>query len=291
MPTPLATRLVTPGRPTPLGPTLTATGINFALFSAHATAVDLCLFDPTGRVQTDVVRLHRRSDEVWHGYLAGVLPGQLYGYRVYGPYEPERGHRFNAHKLLLDPYAKAIRGTLQWSDALFGYRIGHPRGDLSFDRRDSARFMPKSQVVDSLYHWGDDRRPHVAWQDSILYETHVRGFTMRHPGVPQNLRGTYAGLASEASIEHLKCLGITAVELLPIHAFFDEGHLIDQGLRNYWGYNTLSFFAPDARFSASVSPHDDLREFKAMVRALRAFKGLPHRVEKLNEINNDNPIR
>ncbi len=258
---------VWPGRPYPLGATWDGKGVNFALFSANAERVELCLFDRADRPETARVILPENTNQVWHGYLPEAKPGQLYGYRVYGPYEPERGHRFNPHKLLLDPYAKAIQGTLQWSDSLFGYRIGHPRGDLSFDRRDSARFLPKAQVLDTgTFDWGDDKPPGTAWEDTIVYETHVRGFTMRHPGVPQDLRGTYAGLASDASIDHLQRLGVTAVELLPIHAFFDEGHLIDQGLRNYWGYNTVGFFAPEAMY-ASGPPAD---EFRGMVRRLHA---------------------
>ncbi len=256
---------VWPGQPYPLGATWDGSGVNFALFSANAERVELCLFDRPDRPEVARILLPEYTNQIWHGYLPEARPGQLYGYRVYGPYEPERGHRFNAHKLLLDPYAKAIKGSLQWSDALFSYRIGHPRGDLSFDRRDSARFMPKSQVVDSLYHWGDDRPPHVPWADTIVYETHVRGFTMRHPGVAVASRGTFAGMATPEAIEHLVRLGVTSVELLPVHAFFDEGHLVDQGLKNYWGYNSIGFFAPEPRYSATG---DAVNEFRAAVREL-----------------------
>jgi glycogen operon protein len=201
---------------------------------------------------------------VWHVYLPDVRPGQLYGYRVYGPYEPERGHRFNPHKLLLDPYAKALSGTLRWTDAHFGYRIGDRAADLSFDRRNNAAGMPKCRVVDTAFTWGGDRPPQRSWHSAILYELHVRGYTMRHPDVPEPLRGTFAGMAAPAAIEHLRKLGVTAVELLPIQAFLDDRHLLARGLRNYWGYNTLGFFAPDPHYLAS----DSLTEFKTLVQQL-----------------------
>jgi glycogen operon protein len=238
--------------------------VNFALFSENAEKVELCLFDPRGRKELDRIALPEYTDEVWHGYLPDLRPGQLYGYRVHGPYDPERGHRFNPNKLLLDPYAKALSGTVRWSDANFGYRVGHRSEDLSFDRRNNAAGMPKCRVVDTAFTWGGDRPPQRQWHESILYELHVRGFTMRHPDVPELLRGTLAGLAAPAAIQHLKALGITAVELLPIQAFLDDRHLLERGLRNYWGYNTLGFFAPDPRYLAG----DSLTEFKTMVQHL-----------------------
>lgn len=253
-----------PGSPHPLGATWDGTGVNFALFSAHAERVELCLFDPSGQRELERLALPEYTDEVWHGYLPDGLPGQLYGYRVFGPYEPRRGHRFNANKLLLDPYAKSIVGPLRWSDAHFGYRIGAPREDFSFDRRDNARGMPKCQVIDTAYTWGDERRPNTPWNRSVLYEAHVRGLTMRHPDVPQPLRGTYAGLARPEMIEHLQRLGVTALELLPIHAFVDDRHLLARGLRNYWGYNSIGFFALEPRYSATGRAN----EFKAMVNRL-----------------------
>ena len=255
---------VWPGRPYPLGATWDGRGVNFALFSAHAERVDLCLFDPAGIREIDRITLPEYTDEVWHGYLPDATPGLLYGYRVYGPYDPKNGHRFNPNKLVLDPYAKTIVGRTHHSDAIFGYRVGSPRGDLSFDRRDSARAMPKAQVVDPSYAWAGDRPPRTPWASTVIYETHVRGMTMRHPDLPGYLRGTFDGLAAKPVIDYLKGLGVTAVELLPVHAFFDERHLVGRGLRNYWGYNTLGFFAPEPRYlSAGL-----LSEFKIMVARL-----------------------
>ncbi len=255
---------VWPGEPYPRGATWDGRGVNFALFSLHAERVELCLFDEQGRRELYRVALPEYTDEVWHGYLPDVRPGQLYGYRVFGPYDPERGHRFNPHKLLLDPYAKALSGTLRWSDAHFGYRLGHPATDLSFDRRNNAAGMPKCRVVDPAFTWGDDRPPRVGWHETILYELHVRGFTMRHPAVPPHLRGTFAGLGWPAVVRHLHALGITAVELLPVHAFVDDRHLVERKLRNYWGYNSIGFFAPETRYGA----RDPLGEFKTLVRTL-----------------------
>lgn len=257
---------VWPGSPSPRGATWDGLGVNFALFSEHAERVDLCLFDPTGRHEIRRITLPEQTDQVFHGYLPQARPGQLYGYRVYGPYRPREGHRFNGHKLLLDPYARNIVGQVRWHDALFGYRIEHSEGDLSFDRRDSAPHMPRCKVVESAFTWGDDRRPAVPWHETVIYEAHVRGLTKRHPAVPEALRGTYAGLASAPVIEHLQRLGVTTLELMPVHAFLDDRHLLDGGLRNYWGYNTLGFFAPDHRYSASGK----LNEFKTMVRTLHA---------------------
>ncbi len=253
---------VWPGHPHPLGATWDGSGVNFALFSAHATKVELCLFDREGRREIERIVLPEYTDEVWHGYLPEAYPGMLYGYRVHGPYEPTAGHRFNPSKLLLDPYAKALRGDLRWSDGHFGYRVGSPREDLSFDRRDNARGMPKCVIIDSAYTWGDDHPPGVPAQQTITYETHVRGMTMHHPGVPEPLRGTFAGLAHPPVIEHLVKLGITAVELLPIHAFVQDRHLIAKGLGNYWGYNSIGFFAPEPHYLAGGA----IGEFKTMVK-------------------------
>ncbi len=256
---------VWPGRPYPLGATWDGSGVNFALFSIHATRVELCLFDSSGRRELERIELPEYTDEVWHGYLPDVAPGQLYGYRVHGPYEPRRGHRFNPNKLLIDPYARVLQGQLSWTDAHFGYRIGSPRQDLSFDRRDNARAMPKCCVVDPAFTWGGDRRSRVPWAETVIYETHVRGLTERHPDLPVRLRGTYAGLGSPPMIDYLVKLGITAVELLPVHAFVDDRRLVEQGLRNYWGYNTLAYFAPEPRYAASASASI---EFKSMVKRL-----------------------
>ncbi len=257
---------VWPGDPYPLGAVWDGEGVNFALFSEHAQRVDLCLYDSSGRNELQTIQLPERTDQVWHGYLPEVQPGQLYGYRVFGPYDPASGHRFNPKKLLIDPYAKHIRGTLRWSDAHFGYRIGHQKADLSMDRRDNGRSMPKSMVVDPAFSWGDDSPPRTPWQDTLIYEAHVKGFTARHPEVPTALRGTYAGLATAPVIDHLRRLGVTAVELMPVHAFVDGRHLVEQGLSDYWGYNSIGYFAPDMRYSASGS----LREFKTMVKRLHS---------------------
>ena len=255
------------GRPYPLGATWDGAGVNFALFSEHATGVDLCLFDgPEPGARETRVPVTECVDHVWHVYLPDVTAGQLYGYRVHGPYEPEGGHRFNPHKLLLDPYAKLVARQIEWDDALFGYPIG--TDDLQFDPRDSARFAPLAAVIDPAFTWGDDRRPQTPWHKTVVYECHVKGFTRRMPGVPEHLRGTYLGLASDAAVEHLLSLGVTAVELLPVHHRADDRHLVEKGLSNYWGYNTLAFFAPDTRFAAD--PRQAVGEFKAMVRRLHA---------------------
>jgi isoamylase len=256
--------LVQDGRPFPLGATWDGIGVNFALFSAHATKVELCLFDGEGRRELERVELPEYTDEVWHGYLPDARPGTVYGYRVHGPYEPTSGHRFNPNKLLLDPYGKRMVGQLTWDHALFGYRIGSPREDLSFDKRDSARFMPKSCVIDPAFTWGRARPTTVPWDRTIFYETHVKGFTQRHPAVPPELRGKFGGLAHRSVISYLTSLGITSVELLPIHAFVDDSYLLDKGLRNYWGYNTIGFFAPEPRYMASPF----VNEFKEMVARL-----------------------
>ncbi|HET9816507.1 MAG TPA: glycogen debranching protein GlgX [Xanthobacteraceae bacterium] len=249
---------ISAGAPHPLGATWDGRGTNFALFSANAEKVELCLFDSYGRREIERIALPERTEDVWHGYLADVVPGQLYGYRVHGPYHPERGLRFNSHKLLIDPYAKQLVGRLVWSDAHFGYRAGSARADLSFDRRDNARGMPKSMVVDEAFTWGEERRPSIPWQDTIIYEAHVKGLTQLREDVPPAWRGTYRGLAAPAVVNHLKRLGVTTVELLPIHAFIDDRHLIERSLSNYWGYNTVGFFAPEARYAVDA-PLDAFR--------------------------------
>lgn len=248
-----------------LGATWDGSGVNFALFSANATKVELCLFDPTGRRETDRIELPENTHEIWHGYLPWVRPGQLYGYRVYGPYAPEEGHRFNPNKLVLDPYARALSGQLRWHDALFGYRIGHKKGDLSFDKRNSAFAMPKCVVVDPAHTWGGDIRPRHPWQETIIYEAHVKGISARNQALPEQVRGTFEGLAHPATIDHLVRLGVTAIELLPVQAFVDDRYLVDKGLSNYWGYNTLGFFTPAPRY---LTRDGAINEFKLMVRRL-----------------------
>ena len=262
-----STMTVWPGQPYPLGATWDGEGVNFALFSEHADQVILCLFDAKGKHEIAHAPLRERTGQVWHGYLPEARPGLLYGYRVHGPHRPEEGHRFNPNKLLLDPYAKAIAGPMQWSDAQFGYRLGGRTEDLSVNTRNSAPGMPKCQVVDSAFFWGDDRRPHTPWRNTLIYELHVRGFTMRHSELPVELRGTYAGLACGPVIDYLKALGVTAVELLPVHYFSDERLLLDRGLRNFWGYSTLGYFAPNPRYAATDNP---VAEFKSMVKTLHS---------------------
>ena len=257
---------VGPGRAYPRGATWDGEGVNFAVFSEHADKVELCLFDARGRHETQRIPMRERTDHVWHCYLPQARPGQAYGYRMHGPYAPDKGHRFNPHKLLIDPCARDFIGTLRWHDALYGYTVGHAKGDLSFDRRDSAAYLPKCRVLEPAFTWGDDRRPQVPWHEMVIYELHVRGFTMRHPDVPPQFRGTYEGLASGPVIQHLRRLGVTTIELMPIHAFIDDRQLVERGLRNYWGYNTLGFFAPEARYSASGK----VKEFKTMVKTLHS---------------------
>ncbi len=279
------------GRPYPLGVTLNLSpgpspgrpergdghrdhtphdGANFAIFSEHATAVDLCLFDrPDGRTESARYRLPGRTDQVWHGFLPDIQPGQLYGYRVHGPYAPEQGHRFNPNKLLIDPYAQALAGELIWDDAVHGYVFDEDDNDLSFDERDSAPFVPKGIVIADAFDWEEDRQPDVPWTDTVIYECHVKGLTALHPEVPERLRGTYLGLASEPIIDHLKYLGVTAVELLPIHHAVDERRLVNLGLVNYWAYSTIAYFAPCARY-ATGSLGQQVHEFKSMVKALHA---------------------
>ena len=252
------------GQPHPRGASWDGKGVNFALFSAHAEKVELCLFDRSGQHEDARIVLPEYTDEVWHCYLPEARPEQLYGYRVYGPYDPAAGHRFNPNKLLIDPYTKALSGPLRWSDAVFGYRAGSPREDLSFDRRDSARLVPKCRVVETAFTWNDDHPPRTGWEETIILEMHVKGFTIRHPAVPARERGTFAALASPAVIDYLVELGITAVELLPIHAAVSEHVLVQRRLPNYWGYNSIGFFAPDPRFL----PNGSVAEFKRAVKRL-----------------------
>ena len=252
------------GSPRRLGATWDGRGTNFALFSENAEKVELCLFDRLGRRELDRIELPERSEDVWHGYLPDVLPGQAYGYRVYGPYDPKRGHRFNPNKLLLDPYAKRLAGHFAWSDAHFGYRLKGANADLSFDRRDNARGMLKAVVVDEAFTWGSDRSPERPWHETFIYEAHVKGLTARREDVPPPLRGFFRGLAAPAMIEHLQRLGVTAIELLPIQAYIDDRSLVERGLRNYWGYNSIGFFAPEPRYA----PEDAAGTFKSTVSQL-----------------------
>lgn len=262
---------VWPGKPYPLGATWDGQGTNFALFSEHATKVELCLFDSAHSTsETHRLVLREQTDRVWHGYVPGVRPGQAYGFRVHGPYEPNAGHRFNPHKVLLDPYAKAIAREVRWDDSLFAYQVGDPAGDLSFDQRDSAAFAPLAEVIDPSFDWGDDRPPNHPWHQTIIYELHVKGFSRLNPAIPERLRGTYAGLACDEALRYLTELGVTAVELLPIHYFLEDRHLVERGLSNYWGYNTLGYFAPTRKYASGTTAAEALREFKGMVKALHA---------------------
>jgi len=260
-----------PGRSYPLGATWDGEGVNFALFSENATKVELCLFDASDP-DHETIRLpvEERTDQIWHVYLPEARPGQLYGYRVHGPYDPPAGHRFNPHKLLMDPYAKALSGRIDWSDAMFGYRIGDPDADLSMDDRDNAGNAPKGIVIDQAFTWGGDRLLQTPWDQTVIYEAHVKGFTMRHPDVAEAERGTYAGLTSPAILDYLKALGVTAVELLPVHQFVRDKHLYDRGLTNYWGYNSIGFFSPDVRYAMSTAQGEHVREFKTMVKTLHS---------------------
>ncbi|AUT62547.1 glycogen debranching protein GlgX [Paraburkholderia terrae] len=253
---------ISEGLPFPLGATWDGRGVNFALFSAHATKVELCLFDDEGKQELERIELPEYTDEVWHVHMAGLKPGTVYGYRVHGPYEPEAGHRFNPNKLLLDPYAKAHVGSLRWDPSLFGYTL-ETEDDLTFDKRDSASFMPKCQVVDQTFNWTHPTRVRVPWDRTIVYETHVRGYTKMHPGVPEKMRGTFDGLAQKAVIDHIKRVGVTTLELLPIHSFVNDSYLLDKGLTNYWGYNTIGFFAADPRYFARGP--GVIEEFKEMI--------------------------
>jgi isoamylase len=255
-----------PGDPFPLGAVWDGGGVNFSLFSEHAERVELCLFDSEDHETR--IELDQRTAFNWHCYLPGTGPGQRYAYRVYGPYEPEAGYRFNPAKLLIDPYAKAIEGRIRYDAAtVLPYKPDGPAADLEIDDSDDAAAIPKCVVVNESFDWEDDRRPNRPWPDTVIYETHVKGFTMCHPGVREDLRGTYAGLASDAAIEHLSELGVTAIELLPVHHIADEQHLIGRGLTNYWGYSTIGYLAPDSTYAAAEATGDHLREFKGMVKA------------------------
>ncbi len=260
---------VWPGRPYPLGATWDGLGVNFALYSEHGERVELVLFDHRDDPQGRALPLPERTGPVWHGYLPHLRPGQLYGYRVWGPYWPQAGHRFNPHKLLLDPYARAIGRPLRWHDSLFGYRLGDPEGDLIASEEDSAPWAPLGAVVEDAFEWGDDRPPRIPWEETIIYEAHVKGISKLHPQVPHELRGTYLGLASDPILDHLQSLGITTVELMPVQAFVNDRRLVDLGLSNYWGYNPLAYFAPEPAYAA-WGPAGAVREFKTMVRALHA---------------------
>ena len=257
-------RRILAGKPVPLGATWDGEGVNFSLFSENAEKVELCLFDETGKVELERIELPRRTENMWHCYVPGLAPGQLYGYRVHGPYDPQNGHRFNPNKLLVDPYAKDLSGELVWHPAIFGYQVGHHDQDFSFDTRDSAPYVPKSVVVDPAFDWNNDAAPQTPWPDSLIYEMHIKGMTATHPGVPEEIRGTYAALSEPAVINHLRELGVTAVELLPVFPIADEHALVQKGLRNYWGYNPFSFFAPEHRYMS----RDAVREFKSLAKSL-----------------------
>jgi isoamylase len=253
---------VSAGRPWPMGASFTGDGVNFAVFSAHAEKIELCLFTSDGRKETARLAVTERDGDIWHVHVGGLTLGTVYGFRAHGPYAPEQGHRFNPHKLLLDPYARALEGRLKWSDAVMGYKIGSPRGDLSFDTRDSAFAVPKAVVADPSFSWGNDQAPRTPRTDSVIYEAHVKSMTALHPGIGTGMRGTYLGLCSDPVIAHLQKLGVTAIELLPVQAFIDDRFLVAKGLRNHWGYNTLAFFAPEPRFMSQGA----LWEFQTMVR-------------------------
>jgi isoamylase len=261
---------VYPGTPYPIGATWDGEGVNFALHSEYATAVELCLFDAEhGTGETHRIFLPEHSHQVWHGYVPGLKPGQLYGFRVHGPYDPTNGHRFNPNKVLIDPYAKAIAGVVEWHDSLFGYNFDADEKDLSFSESDSAPYIPKSVVVDdAAYDWEGDKRSRVSYHNSIIYEMHVKGFTKLHPGIPEEIRGTYAALGHPVTIQYLKTLGVTTVELMPVHQFVNDHSLIQKGLNNYWGYNTIAFFAPDVRYASADHRGGQVNEFKDMVKAL-----------------------
>lgn len=259
-------KIVYNGGPYPLGATWDGNGVNFALYSENATGVELCLFDTEGKETR--IKVRERTHQVWHVFVPELKPGQLYGYRVHGPYEPHNGHRFNSNKVLLDPYAKAISGIIEVKEELFSYQIGHEDEDLSFSEIDSAPFVPKSVVIDAGFDWKNDVAPKIPYHKSVIYELHVKGFTQLHPEIPEEIRGTYAAIGHPATIKYLKELGITAVELLPIHHFINDNTLTEKGLNNYWGYNTIGFFAPDWRYSHKDALGGQVKEFKEMVRSL-----------------------
>lgn len=260
---------VHPGTPYPLGATWNGEGVNFTLFALHAEKVELCLFDDADSSSpTQRIILPERAHGIFHVYIPGLKPGQLYGYRVHGLYDPSNGHRYNSNKLLIDPYTKALAGPLIWNDALFGYEIGHEQEDMSFSESDSAPFISKCVVTAPNFDWEGDAPVRTPYQESVIYELHVKGFTKLNTEIPEELRGTYAGLTHPAAINHFKRLGITAVELLPVHAFVSDRHLVDKGLCNYWGYNSIGFFAPDSRYSSTGDTGEQVIEFKNMVKAL-----------------------
>ncbi|HLX91024.1 MAG TPA: hypothetical protein VKR32_05045, partial [Puia sp.] len=261
---------VYPGKPFPLGANYNREGVNFAVFAENAERVFLCLFNSTGKKEIARIVMSERYHQVWHVCIPELKRGQLYGFRVVGPYQPENGHRFNEHKLLIDPYSKALSGTINWNDALFGYAIGDPGQDLSFSLLDSAPFAPKSVVIDHAFNWENDNLLRIPYEKTVIYEMHVKGFTMLNPKIPKELRGTYAGITHPESIAYLKSLGITAVELMPVHHFITDRHLQDAGLTNYWGYNTIAFFAPDIRYSSNKEHGAQVKEFKSMVKTLHA---------------------
>ncbi len=252
MPPSILKSRISEGLPDPPGATWDGLGVNFSLFSAHANKVELCLFDERGEKELERIELPEYTNERFHGYLPDARSGTIYGYRVHGPYEPEAGHRFNPNKLVLDPYAKAHVGELVWDHACFGYTIGAEGDDLTFDTRDSAPFVPKCRVIDPAFTWGRVRTPEVPWDRTIIYELHVRGFTMQHPAVPEHLRGTFSGLGHKEVIDYIRSLGVTSVELLPVHDYVANSHLLDKGLTNYWGYNTIGFFAPEPELLGSA---------------------------------------
>ena len=259
-----------PGQPYPLGASWDGEGVNFALFSENATGVELCFFaHEDDAIESTKIQVHEQTDQVWHCYLPDVRPGQYYGYRVHGPYKPEEGHRFNPAKLLIDPYAKAITGSIKWSNALFAYRVGGPNEDLEAEPDNSAGGVPKSVVIDNAFTWETDARPQTPWNRTVIYECHVKGMTVKHPDVPENLRGTYLGLAADPMLDYFKSLGVTAVELLPVHQFVVDRHLPEKGLTNYWGYNSIGFFAPDVRY-ATRGLGNQVYEFKSMVKTFHS---------------------
>ncbi len=266
LPSRIAGHATSSGRPFPMGASFDGEGVNFAVFSAHADKIELCLFSSDGRKEIARLPFRDRDGDIWHLHVSGLMPGALYGLRAHGPYVPEAGHRFNPNKLLIDPYARALEGRLKWSDSLMGYKVGSPRADLSFDTRDSAFAMPKSVVIDPGFQWGDDSPPYHALTDTVIYEAHVKGLTIQHPDVPAVLRGTMLGLCSDAILDHLTKLGVTAIELLPVQAFVDDRFLVSKGLRNYWGYQTIGFFAPEPRYLG----RGRLREMQSMVRRFHA---------------------
>ncbi|WP_321822200.1 MULTISPECIES: glycogen debranching protein GlgX [unclassified Burkholderia] len=255
------------GKPYPLGANWDGLGTNFAVFSMHASAIDLCLFDPAGRKEVARLRLPECTHHVWHGYLPEAHPGLLYGFRAHGPYDPRNGHCFNPHKLLLDPYAKRLHGAVRWTDALYAYRIGSLRGEPALDRRDSAPAMPKAVVTDDAFNWGDDRRPDVPWHRTVIYETHVRGFSQLRDDIHPSARGTFAALAAPRTIDHLHRLGVTTIELLPVQAFVQDRALVERGLVNYWGYSPLAYFAPEPRYLGSGGPDEIRRAVRRLHRA------------------------